>query len=113
MLETYNKTVNIEGQLMLLMANRYILPAAFRYQKELGESVVAVDAAGGESPEGKNALDALTGLTEEFKQRTDGAGHRAGSRGQRMRRSPRQALPRRGRAGDGAAPRNRRRARAS
>ena len=29
MVETYNKTVNVEGQLMVLMANRYILPAAF------------------------------------------------------------------------------------
>ena len=28
-LEQYNKTINIEGQLMVLMANRYILPAAF------------------------------------------------------------------------------------
>ena len=28
-LENYNKTINIEGQLMVLMANRYILPAAF------------------------------------------------------------------------------------
>ena len=32
MVETYNKTVNVEGQLMVLMANRYILPAAFEYQ---------------------------------------------------------------------------------
>ena len=36
MLETYNKTVNVEGQLMVLMANRYILPAAFEYQKQVG-----------------------------------------------------------------------------
>jgi glutamine synthetase len=71
MLETYNKTLNVEGQLMVLMANRYILPAAFRYQKELGESVVAVNAAGGEPSEGKKALDALTRLTNSFKQRTD------------------------------------------
>ena len=28
MVETYNKTVNVEGQLMVLMANRYVLPAA-------------------------------------------------------------------------------------
>ena len=32
-LENYNKTINVEGQLMVLMANRYILPAAFEYQK--------------------------------------------------------------------------------
>ena len=29
-LETYCKTINIEAQLMVLMANRYILPAALR-----------------------------------------------------------------------------------
>ncbi|MEO8259949.1 MAG: glutamine synthetase type III, partial [Acidobacteriota bacterium] len=71
MLETYNKTVNVEGQLMVLMANRYILPAAFRYQKEVGESVVAVMAAGGDSAAGKKALDRLSGLINVFKQRTD------------------------------------------
>src|SRR2546428_3901 len=32
MLEKYNKTLNIEGQLMVLMANRYILPASLEYQ---------------------------------------------------------------------------------
>src|SRR5437764_5633114 len=32
MLEQFNKTVNVEGQLMVLMANRYILPAALDYQ---------------------------------------------------------------------------------
>src|SRR5438270_6958101 len=32
MVEQYNKTVNVEGQLMVLMANRYILPAALDYQ---------------------------------------------------------------------------------
>ena len=31
--ETYVKTVNVEAQLMVLMANRYILPAALKYQK--------------------------------------------------------------------------------
>jgi glutamine synthetase len=71
MLETYNKTVNVEGQLMVLMANRYILPAAFRYQKELGESVVAVKATGGEPTEGRKMLEAVTALTNTFKQRRD------------------------------------------
>jgi glutamine synthetase len=53
LLETYNKTVNVEGQLMVLMANRYILPAAFDYQTAVGQSVAAVKAAGGKSVEGK------------------------------------------------------------
>ena len=33
--EQYNKTINIEAQLMVLMANRYILPAAYKYQEQL------------------------------------------------------------------------------
>jgi glutamine synthetase len=71
MVETYNKTVNVEGQLMVLMANRYILPAAFEYQKDVAQSVAAVKSAGGKSVEGKKTLDALTKLVDTFKQRTD------------------------------------------
>jgi len=71
MLETYNKTVNVEGQLMVLMANRYILPAAFDYMTAVGQSVAAVKAAGGKSVEGKKTLDQLTRLTDELKRRTD------------------------------------------
>src|SRR6185369_1412681 len=43
-LENYNKTLNVEGQLMVLMANRYILPAALEYQRNIGQSVAAVKA---------------------------------------------------------------------
>ena len=53
MVETYNKTVNVEGQLMVLMANRYVLPAAFEYQKQVAQSVAAVKAAGGEVGRGQ------------------------------------------------------------
>ena len=58
-LENYNKTINIEGQLMVLMANRYILPAAFEYQKQIGQSVAAVKAGGGKSVQGKKLLGTL------------------------------------------------------
>src|SRR6202030_1803711 len=75
MVETYNKTVNVEGQLMVLIANRYILPAAFEYQKTSAESVAAVKAAGGKSIEGKKALDKLTKLVDEFKKRADALAH--------------------------------------
>ena len=75
MVETYNKTVNVEGQLMVLMANRYILPAAFEYQTRVAGSVAAVKAAGGKSVEGKKMLDALTSLTDDFKRRTDKLAH--------------------------------------
>ncbi len=71
MVETYNKTVNVEGQLMVLMANRYILPAAFEYQKDVAQSVAAVKSAGGKSVEGKKMLNGLTKLVDEFKRRTD------------------------------------------
>ena len=71
MLEQYNKTVNVEGQLMALMANRYILPAALEYQKRVAQSVAAVKSAGGKSVEGKKTLDTITKLTDEFKRRTD------------------------------------------
>ena len=111
MVETYNKTVNVEGQLMVLMANRYILPAAFEYQKQVAQSVAAVKAAGGKSVEGKKTLDALTKLIDEFKQRTDKLATGARARGRRLGREARQALPRRGRAGDGGAARDGRRAR--
>ena len=65
------RTVNVEGQLMVLMANRYILPAALEYQKRVGQSVAAVKSAGGKSVEGKKTLDILTKLTDDFKRRAD------------------------------------------
>jgi glutamine synthetase len=70
-LENYNKTVNIEGQLMVLMANRYILPAALEYQKKIGESVAAVKAGGGTSVQGKKLLGTYTKLIDKFKTQTD------------------------------------------
>src|SRR6476620_1213378 len=56
-LEQYNKTVNIEAQLMVLMANRYILPAAYRFQGQLAETVAAVKTAGGAAKETRKTLD--------------------------------------------------------
>ena len=70
-LENYNKTINIEGQLMVLMANRYILPAAFEYQKQVGQSVAAVRAGGGRSAQGKKLLGTYTKLVDKFKVQTD------------------------------------------
>jgi glutamine synthetase len=69
--ETYVKTVNVEAQLMVLMANRYILPAALKYQKDVAESVAAVKNAGGTSKEGKRVLDRITSLVDDLRQRTD------------------------------------------
>src|SRR5216110_1550788 len=62
MVETCNKTVNVEGQLMVLMANRYILPAALEYQKRVADSVSAVKTAGGKTVEGRKTLTEVTSL---------------------------------------------------
>jgi glutamine synthetase len=75
MVEQYIKTVNVEGQLMVLMANRYILPAALEYQRRVADSVAAVKAAGSRSVEGKKTLDRLTKLTDDFQRRTDKLQH--------------------------------------
>jgi len=71
--EIYNKTVNIEAQLMVLIANRYILPAALEYQKGVGQAVVAGKAAGAPSKEGKalaktlaKQIDALKGTSTQL-----------------------------------------------
>jgi glutamine synthetase len=73
--EAYNKTVNVEGQLMVLMANRYILPAAFQYQTQVAESVAQVKAAGASSKQTTKALTDLTRMIDAFKVLTDELAH--------------------------------------
>ncbi len=70
-LETYCKTVNVEAQLMVLMANRYILPAALQYQKQIAESVSAVTKAGAVTRQGKKLLASFTKLVDTFKAQAD------------------------------------------
>jgi glutamine synthetase len=70
-LEQYIKTLNIEGQLMVLMANRYILPAAYKYQRQIAESVAAVKAAGASAKEARKTLDVVVKLTDDLKHKTD------------------------------------------
>ena len=69
-LEQYNKTVNIEAQLMVLMSSRSILPAAYRFQGELAQTVSAVKAAGAAAKESRKALDEVTKLTDACRIRT-------------------------------------------
>ena len=73
--EAYNKTVNVEAQLMALMANRYILPAALAYQTRVAENVAALKAAGVSSCGGGRTLDTLCTLVDEFRTETDGLIH--------------------------------------
>ncbi|HUL71484.1 MAG TPA: hypothetical protein VLT86_00170, partial [Vicinamibacterales bacterium] len=70
-LETYVKTINIEAQLMVLMANRYILPPALKYQKDIADSVKSVRDAGGSTREARKVLDRITGLVDELRARTE------------------------------------------
>ena len=108
MVETYNKTVNVEGQLMVLMANRYILPAALEYQKQVPQSVAAVKAAGGKSVEAKKLLDAGHQADRRAEAPHRQAAEGARPREQRVRGKARQALPRCGDPGDGCPARERR-----
>jgi glutamine synthetase len=70
-LEAYCKTLNVEAQLMVLMANRYILPAGLEYQRRVAESVAAVKAAGVASKEPKKLLDRLSKLIDQFRLQTE------------------------------------------
>jgi glutamine synthetase len=70
-LEQYCKTINIEAQLMTLMATRYILPAALQYQTQVGQSVAAAKAGGVPSREGKKHLSQLVKLIDAFKAQSD------------------------------------------
>ena len=74
--EQYNKTINIEGQLMVLIANRYILPAALKYQTAVAQSVAAVKAAGGGGDQPKKLLDALSTLIDQLKAQADELAHK-------------------------------------
>jgi glutamine synthetase len=64
--ENYVKTVDIEGQTALNMAKTLILPAALRYQKEIGESIAAAKAAGAASPAGLETFGTLVSTINDF-----------------------------------------------
>ncbi len=64
--ETYVKTINIEANTMVLMARGQMLPAALRYQKEVGESIAAAKAAGASSPAGLDMLGTLVSAINTF-----------------------------------------------
>jgi glutamine synthetase len=56
---------------MVLMANRYILPAVLEYQKQIGQSVAAVKAGGGTSASAKKLLSKYTKLVDALRGQTD------------------------------------------
>jgi glutamine synthetase len=57
--ENYVKQVTIEAKTAIVIAKNMILPAALRYQKEVGESIAAAKAAGAASPAGIEMLSSL------------------------------------------------------
>jgi glutamine synthetase len=69
--EAYIKTINVEAQLMTLMANRYILPAALAYQTRVAENVNAVKAAGGSAAGAAKTLSVLCSLVDDFRTASD------------------------------------------
>jgi glutamine synthetase len=64
--EAYVKAVTIEGKTALNMAKTMILPAALRYQLEVGQSIAAAKAAGASSPAGLEAFGTLVSTINEF-----------------------------------------------
>jgi glutamine synthetase len=70
-LENYSKTINVEAQLMVLMANRYILPAALEFQTRLGQAIAAAKAGGSPSKEGAKHLKKVVGLVDKFRTLTE------------------------------------------
>ena len=56
---------------MVLMANRYILPAALEYTRQVGQAVVAAKAGGSPSKQGKALLSTLVKLSDKLKSTSD------------------------------------------
>jgi glutamine synthetase len=73
--EAYNKTINVEAQLMVLLANRYIMPAALAYQTSVAQGVVAVKAAGGTCEQARKLLNQLGTLIDDLKCQADTLAH--------------------------------------
>jgi glutamine synthetase len=64
--ENYTKTIDIEGQTALNIAKTMILPAAMRYQRELGESISAAKSAGAGTPAGLETFSTLVSSINDF-----------------------------------------------
>ena len=63
--ENYVKQVTIEAKVCTMMARTIILPAALKYQHQVGESVASAKAAGAASPGGLEVLSTVvSGINE-------------------------------------------------
>jgi glutamine synthetase len=71
LLENYVKTVAIEAQITIQMAQRQIIPAGLRYQSQVAESVANLKAAGLKVPASQTALlEEITTTIEEIQTHT-------------------------------------------
>src|SRR4051812_45024984 len=68
--ENYTKTVQIEANMTSYIARTMILPAALRYQREVGESIAAAKAAGANSPAGLETFGQLVSTITDFSRAT-------------------------------------------
>jgi glutamine synthetase len=68
--ETYIKTVNVEGRLTSVMAKTMLLPAALRYQTEVGQAVASTKAAGVDNGPQAELLRSLSGTIGDFQTAT-------------------------------------------
>jgi glutamine synthetase len=79
--EAYVKTLNIEANTALLMAKSQILPAALRYQKEVGESIAAAKAAGAAQPAGLETFGTLVSSINDLQRSISALEKAAGHHG--------------------------------
>ncbi|MGO9597111.1 MAG: glutamine synthetase III [Isosphaeraceae bacterium] len=71
-LESYRKTINIESQLTIQIAQRMILPAALRHQAQVAQAITNLKATGAIVPKTQSAhLNELVGAIEELQSATD------------------------------------------
>ncbi|MBV8130767.1 MAG: glutamine synthetase III [Planctomycetaceae bacterium] len=71
-LESYHKTINIESQLTIQIAQRMILPAALRHQAQVAEAIANLKATGATVPKTQSALlNELVGAIENLQSATD------------------------------------------
>jgi glutamine synthetase len=71
-LENYHKTVNVESQLTIQIAQRMILPAALRYQEQVASAISKLKEIGVTVPRTQLAhLNELVGAIESLQSATD------------------------------------------
>lgn len=63
--ETYAKTINIEALTMIDMAERQIIPACLKYERELAATILAVQQAGAELRTEKKKLQKIADVIDE------------------------------------------------